>query len=264
MAFKSREAAGPSGRFLPRAHLGLLLALPLFLAACSSQDVYGNLSEAQANELIAALSDAGISSDKKSNEGKWAVGVSQGDFAKAVEALRAAGLPREEHDTLGKVFKKEGFTSSALEERARLNYGLSQELEKTISQIDGVVQARVHLTMPETDRMSRETKPSAASVFVKYRSGFDVRSHTGEIKSLVTNSIEGLTYEKVSVFMVPAKAVAPVKANSYGVDWSMIARILAALGGLAVLFIAGRALLKRRREEAKIIPALVDENGQQK
>jgi type III secretion protein J len=226
----------------------LLAAALLLLSACSSQEVYGNLSEAQANELIAALSDVGISAEKVANEEKWAVSVAQADFSKAVEALRSAGLPREEYDSLGTVFKKEGFTSTTLEERARLNYGLSQELSRTISEIDGVVQARVHLTMPEADSLTEEAKPSAASVFVKYRSGFDLRSQTGAIKSLVTNSIEGLTYERVSVVMVPAKAVAPVRTASTALSGDTVLRVLAALLALVALGFGGRALLRSRKQ----------------
>ncbi len=244
----------------PQARLSvwMLLALTfaLFLSGCSSQDVHSGLSEAQANELIAALADAGITGDKTKVDDKWTISVSKGDFAKSVEALRSAGLPRDEYASLGTVFKNEGFTSTPLEERARLNFGLSQELSRTISEIDGVVQARVHLTMPEADPLSREAKPSAAAVFIKYRSGFDLRSQTGAVKSLVTNAIEGLTYDKVSVTMVPAKSVAPAKEASTGIDLSLILQVLAALVALVILVFAGRSYLKGR--SSNNLPATIE------
>ncbi len=244
----------------PQARLSvwMLFALTcaLFLSGCSSQDVHSGLSEAQANELIAALADAGIAGDKSKVDDKWTISVSKGDFAKSVEALRSAGLPRDEYASLGTVFKKEGFTSTPLEERARLNFGLSQELSRTISEIDGVVQARVHLTMPEADPLSREAKPSAAAVFIKYRSGFDLRSQTGAVKSLVTNAIEGLTYDKVSVTMVPAKSVAPAKEASVGINLSLILQVLAALVGLIILVFAGRAYLRGRGRSK--LPATIE------
>jgi type III secretion protein J len=49
---------------------------------------------------------------------------------------------------MGKVFKREGFVSSPLEERARLVHAMSQEIANTINNIDGVVTARVHLVVP--------------------------------------------------------------------------------------------------------------------
>ncbi|MBB5710902.1 type III secretion system inner membrane ring lipoprotein SctJ [Sphingomonas xinjiangensis] len=222
----------------------LLFIAALGLGGCGKQEVYGKLNETAANEMIAVLSQSGIVASKVEGEkGAWSVDVSQGDFAKAVETLRAHGLPHEEYDSLGTVFKKEGFTSTPLEERARLVYGLSQELSRTISNIDGVVQARVHLTMPEADPLSREAKPSAASVFVKYRTGFDLRSQTGAIKALVTNAIEGLTYDRVSVVMVPAQTL-PVLPREEGMV--PIATLLA-LFALGVLGVAGRAFWRMRR-----------------
>jgi type III secretion protein J len=235
-----------------RLWLIFLMSLILFLSACSNQEIYGELSEANANELVAALADAGIVATKAKVDEKWSVGVDQGDFAKAVETLRAAGLPKEDFATLGSVFKKEGFTSTPLEERARLAYGLSQELSRTISEIDGVVQARVHLAMPEPDPLSREAKPSAASVFVKYRTGFDLRSQTGAIKSLVTNSIEGLSYDKVSVVMVPAKSLPPAKTNNDDLLTVTLLQVFAAVTGVVVLLFAARALLRRRKATQRL------------
>lgn len=230
--------------FVPHvALLGLLL-----LSACGEQEVYGKLTETSANEMIAVLSQAGIKANKVAGEkDNWSITVDPSDFARSVETLRAQGLPQENYDSLGSVFKKEGFTSTPLEERARLIYGLSQELSRTISEIDGVVQARVHLTMPEADPLSREAKPSAASVFVKYRTGFDLRGQTGAIKALVTNSIDGLTYERVSVVMVPAQALPAVAQPSNAIELGTIARVLGGLAAFGLLIVAGRALWRARR-----------------
>lgn len=226
----------------------LLLLAALGLAGCGNQEVYGKLTEPAANEMLAVLSQAGIQARKVAGEkDNWSITVDQGEFARAIETLRAHGLPHENYESLGTVFKKEGFTSTPLEERARLIYGLSQELSRTISDIDGVVQARVHLTMPEADPLSREAKPSAASVFVKYRTGFDLRSQTGAIKALVTNAIDGLTYDRVSVVMVPAQALPVMPADEGMISVSTLVRTLAAIVAALLLAFAGRALWRMRR-----------------
>ncbi len=238
----------PARRWQARLAAPLLVIAALGLAGCSRQEVYGKLTEPAANEMIAVLNQAGITASKVAGEkGVWSIAVDQADFARAVETLRAHGLPHEEYDSLGSVFKKEGFTSTPLEERARLIYGLSQELSRTISGIDGVVQARVHLTMPEADPLSREAKPSAASVFVKYRTGFDLRSQTGAIKSLVTNAIDGLTYDRVSVVMVPAQAAAVLPESEGMVSVSTLMRGAIGIVALIVLAIAGRGLWRMRK-----------------
>lgn len=241
----------PLRRWQGRIAAPLLLLAAFTLAGCGRQEIYGKLTETSANEMVAVLNQAGIHASKAAGEkGVWSVAVSSGDFARAVETLRAHGLPHEDFDSLGSVFKKEGFTSTPLEERARLIYGLSQELSRTISDIDGVVQARVHLTMPESDPLSREAKPSAASVFVKYRTGFDLRSQTGAIKSLVTNAIDGLTYDRVSVVMVPAQALPMLPEAEGTVSVTTLVRGGVALIALFVLAMAGRALWRMRRPKA--------------
>src|SRR5690349_15729267 len=117
-------------------------ALLLALAGCGAQDLYTQLDEQQANEMVAVLRGAGLDAEKEAREGQaFAVTASRADFARAITVLRANGYPRDSFDSLGHVFKKDGFVSSPLEERARLTHALSQEIANTLSHIDGVVVA---------------------------------------------------------------------------------------------------------------------------
>jgi type III secretion protein J len=109
------------------------------------------------------------------------------------------------------VFKKEGFVSSPTEERARLVYGLSQELAHTITAIDGVVDARVHLALPQNQPLADSQTPPSASVFIKYQSGANIDAQVGKVKALVVNSVEGLKIDNVSVETFPAQPI-PVAA----------------------------------------------------
>jgi type III secretion protein J len=130
-----------------------LLGALLLLAACGRAELYSKLTEAQANEMVAVLQSAGITADKEqAGEGQWQISTAKGDFPRAIELLHAQGYPREEFQSLGTLFPKKGVLSSPTEERARLTFGLQQELQQTISQIDGVVGARVHLALPEALR----------------------------------------------------------------------------------------------------------------
>jgi len=178
----------------------------LLLTACGEQDVFADLSQRQANEMVAVLRNAGIDADKQGRDNNlFAVTAPKDSFAQAVEVLRAAGYPREGFDTLGQVFKKEGFVSSPLEERARLTHALSQEISNTIASIDGVVMARVHLSVPEKDPLAEKAPPAAASVFIKHRPGVNLEARMGHIKALVVNSIQGLPYDNVTVVLFPAE-----------------------------------------------------------
>ena len=110
-------------------HLALVLLLSLCLAACGRTELYQNLQESTANELLSALLEHGIAAEKE-NRGKsgFAITVDKEEQLRALSILRDLGLPKATHDGLGVVFRKEGMMSSPLEEKARLSHAISQEL----------------------------------------------------------------------------------------------------------------------------------------
>jgi type III secretion protein J len=237
-----------------------VIALCMLLAACGKAELYSKLTEAQANEMIAVLQSAGIEASKADGgEAGWTLTTPSGDFARAVEVLHAQGLPREEFATLGTVFKKEGFVSSPTEERARLVYGMSQELSHTVSEIDGVIQARVHLVLPEREPLAQGTQPASASVFIKYRPGANIDAQVGKIKTLVVNSVEGLKYENVSVATFPAQPlpVVQVSRGRSGIGEVIAPVVAAVLLGLAALLGYPRFRRWRQRRAAAQARAVV-------
>lgn len=234
----------------------LLLGATIALTACSNQELYSQLSERQANEMVAVLRQAGIEAEKKVAEGRFSVLTSRGDFADAVRLLNAQGYPRESFDSMGKVFKREGFVSSPLEERARLVHALSQEISNTIASIDGVVAARVHLVVPDRHPLLDKPQPAAASVFIKHRPDKDLTPQLTQIKALVVNSLEGLSYDHVTVALFPAEAM-PATDTARVMAAGPAARqaalqtplLLGGAAGAAVL-LAGGVLWWRRRAPA--------------
>lgn len=190
----------------------VLLACAL-LAGCGGAALYSNLDEQQANELMAALLDGGVHAEKAPSPSKngWEVQVGRGEFPLAMQILRSKGLPRAEYRSLGDVFKKEGFASSSLEERARYQYGQQQELERTLSLIDGVVEARVHIAFPERDPLGGDSKVSSASVVIYEQPGVDLRDRETDLKVIIKDGVQGLDdVNKVTVkfFSVAAPASA--------------------------------------------------------
>ncbi|OED36878.1 EscJ/YscJ/HrcJ family type III secretion inner membrane ring protein [Chromatiales bacterium (ex Bugula neritina AB1)] len=183
----------------------LLLACATLLLVSCKTELYTGLSEREVNEMLAVLIENGISSSKEVSKDKTStLLVEEGDFAKAVSLLKRNGLPRTQFENIGQIFKKEGLISSPMEERARFAYGLSQELSDTISQIDGVLQARVQVVLPENFSPLERNVPSSASVFIRHKPDANISKLSTQIKLLVTNSVEGLVYDKVSVALFPA------------------------------------------------------------
>lgn len=236
------------------ARLGAAAALVGLLAGCGEQTLYSQLNERQANEMVAVLRLSGIPADKVKAEGGFAVTAAEGDFARAVQTLRAMGLPREDFDSLGKVFKREGFVSTPLEERSRLVHALSQELSHTVSSIDGVLLARVALVLPAKHPLEDKTVPSSASVLIKVRPGLDIESLVPKIRALVVNSVEGLPYDSVTVVPFEAEAwlpPAPAEPMSSGLR---LALWIGALAGGASLVAAGVVAWRRRQGHTASLP----------
>ena len=177
------------------------VAAALLLAGCDKDSMlHSGLPERQANLVMAALIDAGIDCHKSpGDEGTWNVTVAESRFADAVNLLEQKGLPRRSFNGVAEVFKKTGMISSPTEERIRFMDALAQDLSRTISGIDGVVDARVHVVLPENDPFARNTLPSSAAVAIRSRWDADVSDLVPSIKGLVKNAIEGLAYEKIQV-----------------------------------------------------------------
>lgn len=206
----------PAVRVAARA--GALACTLLMLSACQ-EELYRGLSEEDANQMVVAIEQSGVEASKvTADEGHtWAVQVDHADMGVAMQTLSERGLPEKRFDNLGELFKRDGLVSTPTEERVRFVYGLSQELSQTLSRIDGVMVARVQIVLPNNDPLAEQIKPSSASVFIKYQRGFDVGALVTQIKTLVTHSVEGLTYDQVSVTAVAAEApvVRPPKAKSF-------------------------------------------------
>jgi type III secretion protein J len=246
--------------YLPKLRfIATLIVTSVVLCACQS-DLYTKLSEAEANEMVALLLRNGISASVGiAKDGTKVVRVEDGYFADAVSLLNEAGLPKPKFATMGDVFADTKLISSPTEERARFIYATSQELSKTLSEIDGVISARVHLVLPKNDPLKEDYKPSSASVFIKHDAAASVSPLLPQIKTLVANGIEGLNYDRVSVVFVPgerayrASAAPAVKRSSFAdpvlsyLDRSPYSGAALLLGAAAFLIGAGYVFSRRRR-----------------
>ncbi|MCC7538370.1 MAG: secretion protein [Deltaproteobacteria bacterium] len=193
----------------------------LSLAACDVTLATG-LAESEANQVVVALDREGIGAEKREAEGGdegFAVHVSPDDVAPALAVLRASGLPRAPEPGLAQMFTGQGLVPTPTEERARYAVGLAGDLARSIEAIDGIVDARVHLAIPERDP-ARLDEPEAsrprptASLLVRHR-GAQLPTDANGLRSLVAGAVEGMRREDVTVVAVPVPS-APSREGRTG------------------------------------------------
>jgi type III secretion protein J len=212
-----------------------IFLLTLCLAACRTE-LYQNLPEKTANELLSALLERGLMAEKV-NQGKngFAVTVDKEEQLLALEILRDLGLPKPTYEGLGVVFRKEGMMSSPMEEKARLSYALAQELTASCSRLDGVVDARVHVVLRDKDVLTGAITPASAAVMLRYAPDAPVDHYIAQVRSLVVQAVPNVEAERVSILTFPVLGdlTRPVRpAFSDGKDSPLIFPALMFLAGL--------------------------------
>lgn len=184
----------------PKIKLTGAIAAALLLAACDDP-LYTNLSEREANRMVALLRQQDISASRAfdAEARTYTISVSSSQFASAVSILEANNLPSARFVSLGDVFAAQGLVTSPFEERARFVHAMNQELSHSISGIKGVMEARVHLVIPEGNPLDPGTEKARASVFVYHSRHFSIPINLPKIKMAIANSVDKLSYENVSV-----------------------------------------------------------------
>ena len=183
----------------------LLAAIALLLAGCNMTELYSKLDEQEGNEMLALLLQHNISSRKRpAKDNMVSLDVNSHKIPEAMELLRKNGYPRDKFSSFKDLFNADKLIATPYEDRTRYTYGLSQELADTLSRVDGVMTARVHLVLPPEDD-EEEDKVASAAVFIKHNPNYDMEEHIPKIKSVVASGIESIHYEAVNVALFPAE-----------------------------------------------------------
>jgi type III secretion protein J len=184
-----------------------LLAVAVALAGCEAT-VASGLDEAQANAVVVALEGDGIGASKEasagtSDEARFDVRVPADDVGHALVALSSAELPRDDEPGIAEVFGEGGLVPTATEERARYVSALGGELARSIEGIEGVLDARVHIALPEPRdfALDQEAPRPRASVLVKKRAAAAAIDET-QVQSLVAFAVSGMQRDDVAVVIV--------------------------------------------------------------
>ncbi|MDJ0765624.1 MAG: flagellar basal-body MS-ring/collar protein FliF [Myxococcota bacterium] len=114
-------------------------------------------------------------------------------------ALAAEGIPVG--GGVGfELFDEQRFGMTEFEERVSLRRALEGELVRTISKLESVRTARVHLVLPKRSILGSQTTPAQASIVVEMQRGRELpKSAIRSVIHLVSSSVEGLNPDQVTV-----------------------------------------------------------------
>ncbi|HEX4621640.1 MAG TPA: type III secretion protein [Myxococcaceae bacterium] len=199
-----------------------VLAAALTLTGCSLE-LQHNLNESDANEILVLLQENGIDSSKIKEEGgnepTFTVKVAKADYRQAAKLLNQYSLPHPKSPGLEIFLQSKGMIPTQTEERAMLMQALGGEVSKALQKVDGVLEARTIVNVPENNDLTQpDKKPQpTAAVLVKYRANVEGKQPLNDIdlRNFVSRSLPDMRPENVAVIQVAAQLpTAEVSAES--------------------------------------------------
>ncbi|MGF1740030.1 type III secretion inner membrane ring lipoprotein SctJ [Vibrio profundum] len=186
-------------------HFRWSLILVVFLLVGCKENLYNNLPEQEANQMLALLMLNKIQAAKEVDKnGTVSLAVDKNQFINAVELLRQNGFPRRKHVDISQVFPSGQLVTSPEQEKAKMNYLKEQQLEQMFADMDGVIESSVSIASDKTDDTGRQKTAPSAAVLIKYSPEVNIRVYQDQIKSLIHDSIPGISNDNISIMMVPA------------------------------------------------------------
>lgn len=160
--------------------------------------VYSSLSSKDSSEVAEALRAANIPFVLDNSTG--AVMVEDSKIHEARLKLASQGLPKSTSVGFEMMQEEQSFGTSQFVENARYQHALETELSRTISSLQWVKGARVHLALPKQSMFANGTAAASASVLVDLAAGRNLDStQIASIVHLVASSVPNLVVGNVTV-----------------------------------------------------------------
>jgi flagellar M-ring protein FliF len=202
MAVLYRLTGGQNLRqVLPAAGAIVVSVIGLIFFVVSQQPerttLYASLPEAEKARVVEALKNSGVDVMLDPTTGDVIVPTS--DYHSARMSLAAQGLPSSVPDGY-QAIADIPMGSSRSVENVRLKQSQEIELARSISEIQGLVAARVHLAIPEKSVFARASTPPTASIFVQMENGRSLsRQQVEAVVHLVSSSVPFMAKNDVTV-----------------------------------------------------------------
>lgn len=180
---------------------GLLLFFIYISMQVSSPQMkmlYKDLATEDSSSVAAKLEELKIPYEV-STDGT-SIAVPEKHVGKARMLLAQDGLPNGGSMGYELFDKQSSFGTTSFVQNITQVRALEGELAKTISALEPVKSARVHLVLPQRELFSRETHAASASVFIRLKGGQDLdQNQLQGIQSMIASAVPDLKPKSVSI-----------------------------------------------------------------
>lgn len=180
------------------ASIAIALAAVLWTSGPDYKPVLSSITDYNADQIVEILSTNNIPFKLDQNTGALLV---EADFYhQARLKLAGSGIVNDQIVGMEIMDQEQGLGTSQFVESTRYRRGLEGELSRTISSLQSIKSARVHLAIPKESVFVRDTRKPSASVFLEMYPGRRLdRSQVEAIVNLVSSSIPQLSQKDVTV-----------------------------------------------------------------
>ncbi|MBI4365565.1 MAG: hypothetical protein HY543_01980 [Deltaproteobacteria bacterium] len=198
----------------------LFLCLGLVLA-CEKAELYHELTEDDANEILVVLTQNGIESKKvkeiRQNQISWTIEVEPEKLPEARQLLVEHNLPRKREPAMKDIYSKDVLIPTPDQQKAKFLVSLKGDIINALRSIPDVVSADVVLNVPSPEEFtsSQEATRPTASVVVKVRPTEQAMANITEpkVQRFVANAVEKMDPRDVTVIVTytapPPQGVMP-------------------------------------------------------
>ena len=180
------------------ASVALGVAAVLWAQGGDYRPLYGSLDRLDSSAVLDVLDTNKIK--YKIDDGTGALLVESSKINEARLKLADSGISNDNKAGFELLDKEQPLGTSQFMETARYRRSLEGELGRTISSINNVRSARVHLGIPKDSVFVRDSRPASASVFVELFPGSSLSpTQVRSILNLVASSIPDMKPENVTV-----------------------------------------------------------------
>lgn len=180
------------------ASVAIGFAIVMWMQGDDYRPLYGRMDNLDASNVIDVLEQNRIKFKVDTNSG--AILVAAEDVHTARLKLAEFGLPSNPVQGFEIMDKEQPLGTSQFVESTRYQRSIEGELARTITSIQSIRSARVHLAIPKKTVFVRDTANPTASVFVEVFAGRTVDpSQVKAIMNLVASSVPGMKMADVTL-----------------------------------------------------------------